>query len=53
MLEDLKTLIQEFDIQALINPASAEQFLMNLILLAAMIGLVVLAWMIIRQVLGG
>lgn len=53
MLEDLKTLFREFDLQALINPASAEQFLMNLVLLAAMVGLVVLAWVIIKQVLGG
>ncbi len=53
MVEDLKILTREFDIMALLNPASVEQFMMTLILLLMMVGLVLFAWKIVQHLLGG
>lgn len=45
MFDDLKTLIDEFDLHTLTHPASVEQFILNLIIVAILFGL---AWAVFR-----
>lgn len=39
MFDDLKALIDEFDLYGLTHPASAEQFILNLFLVVILFGL--------------
>ncbi len=53
MLEDLQTLWDEFDLHALLNPHSPEQFVTNLVFLLILVGALVAAWKLVQMVLGG
>lgn len=49
MIDDLKTLIREFDLMAILRPESGGAFLTNLILLAIMLGSAYVAWAAVRR----
>lgn len=45
MLEDLKALIDEFDLYTLTHPASVEQFILNLVIVAILFALF---WVVLK-----
>lgn len=53
MLDDLRQLVDEFDLEALVNPTSPEQFVWNLVVLAILLGVLVVAWKALGFLFGG
>ncbi len=53
VIEDLEQLVREFDLQAIVSPTSPEQFVTNLVILAILAGVLVVAWKALGILFGG
>ncbi len=49
VFDDIQELYQEFDLYSLTHPASVEQFIMNMVIVAALVGIAWVLFKIISQ----